>query len=165
MYRTGHLGAALLVYAPLGFLTVLGGFRELAIAGGAVALALATLPDIDHSLPGVSHRGPTHTVWFALAVGVAIGVLGAALVAGQGTLTAIGVGLFGFVAATSSILSHLAADALTPMGITPFAPVRSDHYTYDLTPAKNPVANAVLLVLGIAATLAALATARALVAA
>lgn len=160
MYRIGHLGAALLVYAPLGCVIALTGFFRLALTGGAVALALTTVPDVDHRLPGIAHRGPTHTVWFALAVGVAVGAVGAVLGAGQGPLVAVGVGLFGFLVGTSAILSHLGADALTPIGIRPFAPLRDDHVTYDLTPAKNPVANAVLLALGVAATLAALATVR-----
>jgi inner membrane protein len=161
MYRTGHLGGALLVYAPLGCVTALAGFTDLALTGGAVALALATAPDVDHRVPGISHRGPTHTVWFALAVGVAVGAVGAVLGAGRGPLPAVGVGLFGFVVGMTSVLSHLGADALTPMGIRPFAPLRNDHITYDLTPAKNPVANAALLALGVAATLVALATVRA----
>jgi inner membrane protein len=160
MYKTGHYGAALLAYAPLGFLTLVAGFRDLALVGGAVALALSSLPDVDHRLPGVAHRGPTHTVWFALVVGAAVGVVGALLGSGRGTLAAVGVGLFGFTVGTTTILSHLGADVLTPMGIAPFAPVRDDHYTLDVTPAKNPVANAALLVLGVAAAGGALALAR-----
>lgn len=162
MYRTGHYGAALLAYAPLGFCTLVVGFRDLALLGGAVALALATLPDIDHRLPGVSHRGATHSVWFAVAVGVLVGVAGVAVGAGRGTLGGAGVGLFGFAVGTVAILSHLGADALTPMGITPFAPLRGDHYSLDVTRAANPVANAVLLVAGIAVTAGALVAARAL---
>ncbi|MFC7131862.1 MULTISPECIES: metal-dependent hydrolase [Salinibaculum] len=154
MYRTGHSGAALLAYAPLGFATLAAGLADLALLGGACALALATLPDVDQRLPGVAHRGPTHTVWFALAVGGLVGATGVA-VAGGGPLAAVGVGAFGFAVGTLSILSHVAADALTPMGVTPFTPFRDDHYTYDVVKAKNPVANAALLALGVAATAAA----------
>jgi len=160
MYKTGHYGAALLAYAPLGFLAVVAGFRDLAVLGGGLALALATLPDVDHRVPGISHRGVTHTVWFALAVGGTVGALAALLGAGRGPLAGTGVGVFGFAVATASILSHLGADALTPMGITPFAPLRDAHYTYDVTPAKNSLANAALLGLGVAATVAAVAAAR-----
>lgn len=32
------------------------------------------LPDVDLRVPGIPHRGPTHTVWFALAVAVVCGV-------------------------------------------------------------------------------------------
>lgn len=163
MYKTGHYGASLLAYAPVGFLAFVVGSPPLAVVGGAGTLALATLPDVDHRLPGISHRGLTHTVWFALAVGVAVGGVGAALGAGRGVGSGVAVGLFGFVVGTLAILSHLGADALTPMGITPFSPFRNDHYTYEVTPAKSRVANAILLALGLAATVGALAAARALV--
>ena len=155
MYRTGHYGAALLAYAPLGFAALAADFADLALLGGACALALATLPDVDQRLPGVAHRGPTHTVWFALAVGGLVGGAGVVLAGGRGPLAAVGVGVFGFVVGTATILSHVAADAITPMGVTPFTPFRDDHYTYDVVRAKNPIANAVLLALGVAATAAA----------
>jgi inner membrane protein len=158
MYRTGHWGAALLAYAPLGFVVFVAGFQWLAGVGGACAIALGTLPDIDHRLPGVAHRGPTHTVWFALLVGLVVGV-GAVVVVGRGAVAGLGVFLFAFLVATVSIVSHIGADALTPMGITPFVPLSDDHYTYDVTPAKNPLANALLLGVGVAATGVALAAA------
>ena len=50
MYKTGHWGASLLLYAPVGY--ALAGVRPaFAVVGGAVVLALARLPDIDHRLP------------------------------------------------------------------------------------------------------------------
>lgn len=160
MYQLGHYGAALLSYAPLGFLVLVAGFPQLAIVGGACTLALATLPDVDHRIPGCPHRGPTHTVWFALLVGLALGGGGVALavvtdgsgVAASESGTALFLGLFGFAVGTLAILSHLGADVITPSGIRPFAPLRDDHYTYDIVRAKNPIANAVLFALGVAAT-------------
>jgi inner membrane protein len=160
MYQLGHYGAALLAYAPLGFLAVLAGSRTAALLGGAVALALATLPDVDHRVPGVSHRGITHTVWFALAVGLVVGVAGAVL--GTDPAARAGLGLFGFAVGTLAILSHLGADALTPMGVWPFVPLRDDHYTLDVTPAKNSVANVLLLAAGVVVTVGAFVLARAL---
>jgi inner membrane protein len=47
-----------------------------------------------------------------------------------------------------AIGSHVAADALTPAGVRPFAPLTSRKYTYSVTTAKNPVANYLLLALG-----------------
>ncbi|MFB6298176.1 MAG: metal-dependent hydrolase [Salinirussus sp.] len=153
MHREGHYGAALLAYAPIGFLTLLAGGRQLALLGAAAALALAMLPDQDQRIPGLSHRGPTHTVWFALLVGVVVGALGAAVgarPAGTGfwSLATVAAAGFGFVVGTVTITSHIAADALTPMGVTPLAPFDDRHVTYDLATADNPLANYGLLVLG-----------------
>jgi inner membrane protein len=35
-----------------------------------VTMAVCRLPNLDHDYDWLSHRGPTHTVWFALSVGV-----------------------------------------------------------------------------------------------
>lgn len=157
MYRTGHYGAALLAYAPLGFAATAGGFAELALAGGAGAAALAVVPDYDQRVPGVTHRGPTHTVVFALAAAALVGTAAGALAWSTGPLAAAGLGAFAFVGAALSLGSHLAADALTPAGVAPFAPVRSTTYSFDVARAANPVANYGLLALGVAVALAALA--------
>jgi inner membrane protein len=69
MYRIGHHGMALLVYAPAGYgLTEFGPDPLLAFVGGAVVRSLATLPDVDLRLPLVSHRGPNHSLLFLAAV-------------------------------------------------------------------------------------------------
>jgi inner membrane protein len=54
------------------------------------------------------------------------------------------------VVGTVTIGAHLLADALTPMGVRPFAPVSDRTYTLGLTRADNPVANYGLLAAGIA---------------
>lgn len=154
MHREGHVGAALALYAPVGFLAYVSGFRSFAVLGAVGAVALAMLPDQDMRIPFVSHRGITHTVWFALLVA---GVLGAAGVylgremgaaGGNGTTGAAVIGAFAAVVGFVTIVSHIAADALTPMGVKPFAPVRGRKYTVALATASNPIANYLLLVLG-----------------
>lgn len=162
MHRTGHYGAGLLVYAPLGGIAVLAGAVEVAIAGGAVTLALAMLPDWDQRVPGLRHRGPTHTVWFVLAVSAVTGLAGGVIGATTGLLAAVGLGVFGALVGAGAIGSHLAADALTPMGIRPLAPVRDDEYSLDIARAANPLANYALLALGVTAAAAALWLASAL---
>lgn len=148
MYQKGHLGASLLVYAPLGFVAAaLGGF-EVALLGGAIAVALASVPDLDMRVPLISHRGPTHTVWFAVIVGLLVGVGGIVYGLQFGLLAALGFAIFAGVVGTLSIISHLLADALTPMGIQPLTPVSSTNYSWDLVKAKNPIANYALLGLG-----------------
>ena len=149
MYKSGHVGVALLVYAPLGYVLTANGTTELAILGGLTMVALSTLPDADYWIPLVDHRGPTHTFPFAVLVGLSVGILGAAsglsfLGPSPATLAALG-----FVVGTLSILSHIAADSVTPMGIRPLWPLSGRHVTFDIVPAKDPVANFVLLSAGV----------------
>jgi len=61
MYWRGHVGIALLAYAPVAGAVRVAGEPELTVLGAAVAVTFATLPDLDHRLP-VAHRGPTHTM-------------------------------------------------------------------------------------------------------
>jgi inner membrane protein len=125
------------------------GYTGLTLVGGAVTVALATLPDMDIRIPGIAHRGPTHTLWFALLVGLVIGTGGLLLGRELGVATALTLGGFGFLVGALSICSHIAADALTPMGVTPFTPLSGRHVTYDVVNAKNRVANYLFLVVGL----------------
>ena len=147
MHRWGHVGAALLAYAPVGAVVTAAGDPALATVGAAVAVALSTLPDADEFLP-LDHRGSTHTVWFVAAcVLVAFG-LGAA--AGPGVGRPAALPAVAGAAVGLSLVSHLAADLLTPMGIRPFHPVSSGHYSMQVTPARNPRANVALFAAGTA---------------
>jgi len=156
MHKKGHYGAALTAYAPLGMGALALGFDAAAVGGGFVAVGLAMFPDMDMNLPNVAHRGPTHTIHFALGVGMVAGVIG--VVIGQATtsqwLLALGSGLYLALAGSLTIGSHIAADALTPMGVTPFGDDR--HYSYDLWNADSVLGNYGLLALGILATSGAL---------
>lgn len=157
MYRAGHYGTALLLYAPVGLLLIVLGRPTLAVAGGALAVALAPLPDVDVRIQLVTHRGVTHTVWFALAVSIVIGALGWSAGRGTGAATAAQYATVGFVAGAVSMGSHLLADVVTPAGLKPFWPVSDRRYTLDLVRADNPLANYGLLSLGVLATLCVLA--------
>jgi len=159
MYRLGHQGAALVVYAPLGLALALLGRPTLAVVGGAVSVALASLPDVDQRLPGVTHRGVTHTLGFAVAVGAVLGGAGWLLGSDAGVGTSAEYAAVGFVVGTTAIVSHLLADVITPMGITPFWPVSDRHYTFDICRADNTLANYALLALGLVLTVAAVAVA------
>jgi inner membrane protein len=147
MHQKGHYGAALVAYAPIVFILTALGYTTLGVLGGAVVVGGAMLPDVDQRIPGLKHRGPTHTVWFALAVG-AVGVGGLLLGASRGVLAALGTGLFGAVVGTLTVVAHILADVLTPTGVRPFAPVRGEKYTLDVVTAANPIANYALLVIG-----------------
>jgi inner membrane protein len=149
VYRTGHYGAALLVWAPVGLAALLAGFPEAALLGGAGTLALTRLPDYDLRVPFLTHRGITHTVWFALAVG---GALGAAGWFGLGDPE-----LAAFAAAVGllAVGAHLLADVITPAGIAPFYPLSRREYTLSLATADSRLANGLLLAAGAFCTAAA----------
>ncbi|EMA19000.1 putative membrane-bound metal-dependent hydrolase [Haloarcula argentinensis DSM 12282] len=146
MYQNGHYGVALLAVAPVGAILIAAGLFELAVAAGVAAVALAMVPDLDQRVPGITHRGPTHTVWFALVVGAITAPGAVALTIAGPVVSAV----TGFVVGAGTILSHIAADALTPAGVRPWRPADDTHYSLDVVAAKNPLANYALLGLGIA---------------
>lgn len=148
MYWQGHVGLGLLAYAPLAALALGAGQPGLALVGGVLAAAFATLPDVDHHLP-IPHRGPTHTFAFTIGMGVLAGVLTALLVAGTTVSTPAWTPWFVGTVVTVTLSSHLAGDLITPMGIRPFRPFSGAHFTLDLTPAKNPRVNALFLSAGV----------------
>lgn len=171
MYRAGHLGASLLVWAPAAVALVRAGAPALALLGAGVMVALSTLPDYDHDLPLIDHRGSTHTLAFALVVGAVVGALGWA-VGSTGAGSALGLvpraltdadpalvlGGFGLAVGTLGILAHLLADALTPSGVPLLWPLSGRRYTVGVCRADNAVANYGLLALGAAAVALAVLT-------
>ncbi|MFB6102532.1 MAG: metal-dependent hydrolase [Haloplanus sp.] len=150
MYRRGHWGVSLLVFAPVGFVLVLAGRPDLAVGGGAAMLWLSMLPDYDHRVPVISHRGPTHTLAFALlvgAVGAAAGFgLAGVVDGGRPTLVAAGFGI-----GVLAVLAHLCADALTPAGVPLLWPLSGREFSLNLTRADNTLANLALFALGLCA--------------
>ncbi|MFC6973734.1 metal-dependent hydrolase [Halomicroarcula sp. GCM10025709] len=159
MYRLGHYGSALLVYAPLGFGLVLADLPDLAVLGGALSLGLAPVPDYDQQLPLVSHRGVTHTFLFAGVVGGVFAGLGWAVGASTAAHSALVLAAFGGLVGTTGILSHLLADIITPAGIAPLWPLSGRTHTLDIVRADNTLANYLLLGLGVLAVTAVAATA------
>ncbi|QCS42621.1 metal-dependent hydrolase [Natrinema versiforme] len=156
MYRDGHAGFNALLYAP--FVPLVSAFYslELALWGAVLALAAANLPDIDQNVERIDHRGPTHTVWFALLFGSVAGI-GTVFVARSSFGADGGFGFgFGFVVGTCGILAHLAGDIVTPMGISPFAPLSRVHVTLEWFKSKNGRINRAFLLAGSAALLASL---------
>lgn len=151
MYKLGHWGASLLLYAPVAF-ALAPTYPGLAVAGGVGVLALAQFPDVDHRLPLVAHRGVTHTLPFAALVGVAAwagayAVEGALGVGSEYAPFAAFVGAFG-------ICCHLAADVITPMGVPLLWPLSGRRFTLSVVYADNTLANYLLLGAGLTATAA-----------
>ncbi|MFO7832705.1 MAG: metal-dependent hydrolase [Halohasta sp.] len=150
MYRMGHLGVSMLVFAPVGYALVAAGHPAVAAVAGLVMIQFATVPDIDHRLPMVDHRGATHSLAFAAlagAVGAAVGIVAGSIVSVDLPLPAIG-----FAVGALTILAHLLGDTLTPMGVNYLWPLPASSVSLSLTRADNPWANRGLFGLGLAVT-------------
>lgn len=164
MYRKGHYGINALLYTP--FAAILGvlGHVELLLICGLVFIGVSRIPDFDrhfdadmdthktdllHYIP-ISHRGFTHTVWFAAIVGVVSIGIGGLLAAGYQTLDGNRtiVTIASFTAGFGGIVAHILGDAITPMGVKPFAPIRTSTYSLGWCYADSTLWNNAFLVLG-----------------
>ncbi|WP_224336492.1 metal-dependent hydrolase [Haloprofundus halobius] len=160
MFRTGHYGVSLLVFAPIGYTLVSTGAVAPAFVLGATMLWLSMLPDVDHKLPAVSHRGPTHTLLFAGLVGGLFWGVATLAIDTLGTLTvslgetSVGLATFAFAVGFLTVVGHLVGDALTPMGVNFLWPLSGSGYSLSLTTADSAVWNYGLFVLGVFATAA-----------
>lgn len=140
MYLAGHVGLALVT---AGGLVVIGGVTRRVAAGVGVLVLLASAPDVDLLLAGVSHRGVTHTVWAALGLGGVLAVGGGHV--GRSGRRSVGTARFAFGLGVASVLTHLVGDLLTPMGIRPLHPLVATGYSLELVAARDPTANLALL--------------------
>lgn len=160
MLQQGHLGVSLVVLSA-----VIVGITSIAAPSVGVVLALAigvvvtgNLPDIDQNIPFVTHRGITHTVWFAVGIGVtgasvAQGVrLAVADVLGSDFPITIAVPpsvvIASGVGCAVGVCAHLLGDMITPWGVRPFRPLSDRRIRVKLTTASNSTANLALLILG-----------------
>ncbi|MFB6072336.1 MAG: metal-dependent hydrolase [Halobacterium sp.] len=156
MYRTGHYGAALLAYSPVLYVLASRDRLALAAAGASVVWLLATLPDVDHRIPFVEHRGVTHTVAFATFVGALAAGAAWAMPGFEDVRSWLPAGAGGV--AGLAVVTHLVADALTPAGVAFLWPASTHRFSLGVAAADSRVWNAGLLTLGVlASALAALA--------
>ncbi|MFB6091556.1 MAG: metal-dependent hydrolase [Haloquadratum sp.] len=157
MYRKGHYGVSLLVFAPVAFALVAAGRADLALVTGGAMLWLAMLPDVDQRVPGLSHRGPTHSLAFAILVGAVFASAGVALrsAAADGGATVasrLSIAALGFFVGALAVVAHLLGDVLTPAGVAFFWPVSDRTYSVGAWRADNAVANYGLFAAGVFAT-------------
>ena len=150
MYKRGHLGIAMLTLAPITFWLVTAGYPAFAALVAGTVLYLSMLPDVDHRLPLVSHRGPTHSLLFAAVVGGvfagAASLVGPALsvpVPGDVSMVA-----FGFLLGFGTVVAHLLGDVITPMGVNFLWPYPK-RWSLSLTPADSAPWNWGLFALGV----------------
>ncbi len=139
MHAPGHYGAALLAYAPIGYV-MMSTDPALALLGGFVVLGLATLPDIDQRLPGIPHRGPTHSLLFvavaSFALGRATNWLNLPAVQPFAIVPAVE---FGLLLGVVGLGSHLLADMITPAGLNLLWPVPLETIALPVAKAENTV--------------------------
>jgi len=158
MHKDGHHGIALLLMLPLTGLFGIVGFSM-----SMIAVAVCRLPDLDHDYDWLPHRGPTHTVWFALGVGaVTCTGLYVGLLAAPISFPAWPLALLAGTTVFLGVISHLLADALTvgrgDHAVRPFYPITSASLRFGLFRSNSKVWNSTLLfggVLGQCITLAA----------
>lgn len=154
MHREGHIGIGLLLAAPLVYYFTDAGQLTLMGVGLVAVTVHSYAPDFDLWLPGVSHRGMTHTflgglVAAFLTVGIVLGTI-------AGGYTSLSPSLSGYAAIAGytfglsylGFLSHLVGDVLTPMGIAPFRPWSDRTYSLNLVYASDQRANEQLGYLG-----------------
>lgn len=158
MYCKGHYGVSLLVFAPVGGALVAAGRPGLALVTGGAMVSLATLPDVDTRIPGMTHRGATHTLAFTALVGVVLGFV-CAFVAARTPFGHVVGGAYGFGLGVLAVGAHLLGDLLTPAGVAPFWPLSGRRYSLSVTTAADPLWNYALLAAGVLAAFAAVAAA------
>lgn len=146
MHQEGHVGLNLLLYAPIAYWLV--AHDEMLLMGYTMigVIAMAPFPDIDMQLP-IKHRGPTHSVWFAVLMGI---VYAAFLVfAGTGELTAQQLAAVGFGSGFIGVMGHMLGDMITPMGVAPLEPLSSYWKGLGWVNAGDKRANRVLMQAGV----------------
>ena len=158
MDRRGHYGLALLLSAP--FVAALGLTSTSVATGipfGVLAVGSSMLPDLDLHLPGVRHRGPTHTVVFGVITSGVVGIVGLGVTSVFFDLTVIGfASAFAYACSASlvGILSHLLGDALTVgsgrYSVRPWWPYSDRPLRFGVTRSGSFLWNNGLLGLGIA---------------
>ena len=140
---------ALLLMAPLTAM-----FGPVGLCMSMVAVAVCRLPDLDHDYTWLTHRGPTHTIWFAAGVAVLVTASGyAGLSMLPIDLPVLPVAVLLGATVSLGLISHLFADALTvgrdAHAIRPFHPLSPHPFRLGLVRADSRFANYLLLVGGV----------------
>jgi len=147
MYPPGHVGLTALLFAPLVCWFRLRGRREAATECLLIAIALSLLPDIDKLLPGLVHRGVTHTLLAAVIGGVLVACL-FEIIAERSPGLGVEHPAVCYLVGVAGVVCHLVGDVITPMGIQPLFPGSRTVYSLELVQASSPVANLLFVVAG-----------------
>jgi inner membrane protein len=170
MYKPGHVGMSLIFLSPITFILNSINRPILSVITIITTIFLTTQPDIDLKLPVVKHRGLTHTIYFAILLGLIASFIFRKshslfldqIVTNTSTMS---ITLLGFLVGFLAVISHLMADVITITGIQPFSfgflgnyrPFskfsKETRYQLQWTTAKSPLANLILVILGFTLTL------------
>lgn len=147
MYPPGHVGITVILFTPLTYRFFAARRDRAAVGWLSLAILLTLLPDVDVLLPGVVHRGVTHTLVAAVFLGAAVAVVGQASALSSPRVGAERTAV-GFTVGAGAVVSHILGDVITPMGIRPLHPFWNAAYTFDFVQASDPSANTLLLLAG-----------------
>ncbi|NHN58726.1 MULTISPECIES: metal-dependent hydrolase [Halorussus] len=155
MFPPGHYGMALALYAVVGYALLRRGYVRDALSGGGIVLAYTLFPDLDGRFDFLVHRGVTHTLWFAAAVGALCVLAVATSLRGRPRREAVRGALWAFFLGSFAVVAHLLADVINPWGVMPIYPVSPALYSLDLVRATSDAANYAMLAGGAAVATAA----------
>lgn len=160
MFPPGHYGMALLLYAVVGYQLLKRGYTRDALSGGGIVLAYTLFPDVDGEFEFLVHRGVTHTLWFAVAIGLLCVLVVAGSLRGRSRRRATLGALWAFFLGWFAVVVHLLADVLNPWGVMPLYPLTPALYSLDVVRATNDAANYAMLVAGVVVAVATVLAAR-----
>ena len=150
MYPPGHAGITAILISALIYLFLVVGRERAGLRWLGLSIALTLAPDLDGVLPGMVHRGITHTFLAALVLGVVVAAV--AWASGfRSTHVRVGRATLGFLVGAGGVVSHLLGDVITPMGVRLLFPLRNTVYTLDVVRASDPEANLSFLLVGVTA--------------
>lgn len=148
MNSYGHYGIAMLLYSPILFIFTLQDFFLLGLVGVLAVFLLSRTPDIDYYIPLITHRGITHTIWFAVVIGFLLSMP----FDSTGSITLFGhpvpYRLIAFTFGSYSVITHIIGDSLTPSGVRPFMPFIMTRYSMTIVRSGSNIGNGIFFVIG-----------------
>jgi len=140
MNSRGHFGIAIgvmsILMLPFGF-----GKDYLILFVILLSSGASALPDIDWRI-GIPHRTITHTLLFAILIGVVFAFV-------FWYVGGIWYSLVGFFGGLMGIMLHLLGDAMNYMELRPFYPINNTKVAWRLFPADSRLHNESFLYLGV----------------
>lgn len=149
MLRKGHIGIALIVYSFVAYYLISIGQIGLAIIGFFVMIPFAMIPDKDHLIPGMKHRGQSHSIIAAFIFGLILITPLILLMVFTAVVIPQAILLFIFGIAVLGFITHILGDSATKRGTYPFKPFSNRRLRLPVTiRAENAYANIILWIFG-----------------
>lgn len=143
VHRIAHVGVVCAAVAGIHLLGVVIPLFQQAVSV-AVFVLLATFPDIDHKIPGLKHRGFSHTFFAAILVSAGLWYLTDFVLTGDAVAIDSMPHLPWYIAiaAFASYSLHIFEDMLTKGGgfaVRPFWPLDDDNMSIGILPSDSPL--------------------------